>query len=336
MAKLQRFSTPGGLDELSAAGKTAWSKTVSGMVDDAVRRRGPGGSQFYNPTKTDTAADAQTRSIFWTAFPRSVRRSSPTPRHAWERADSSRTFQDEYCEWAVERRGNKVFRVSFTCEVPEYWDALAGDDPNRLLALYRELAGPKVKLDDLIDADGTYNWFNKWNNSTNGNPIHLTQASNNLDAAVALASDATVVRVVKGRTITSEQELIRCGGFGEPTRNSDPHIGAQINELARMKADVTVEDPAGLYISDFTPAGWKTPDGTDPKSFWKYTRGPAGKRLRGVYEVPESKKYMVGDVTIDGRPIEFGAQIADFVSIKITGVACRFGKSKVAPATRCV
>ena len=35
------------------------------------------------------------------------------------------------------------------------------------------------------------------------------------------------------------------------------------------------------------------------------------------------------------RPLEFAAQIADFISIKLTGVATRFGQSTVAPMKGC-
>ena len=36
-----------------------------------------------------------------------------------------------------------------------------------------------------------------------------------------------------------------------------------------------------------------------------------------------------------GRRIEFGAQIADFVTVSISGVACRFGQSTAQPMTAC-
>lgn len=200
--------------------------------------------------------------------------------------------------------------------------------------LYHELVGPEVEIDDLVDGD-EYNPRNKWNVSTEGAPVHLIQNNNNLHAAVELAGAATIVRVIDGRPKVAEQELILCSRFGEKRRNSDPHIGAGINELARMNADVTLADPAGLYISDFTPAGWTTPDDTDAKDFWTYTRGGPGHRLRGVYEVPAEKDYVVGDIEIKGEPIRFGAQIADFVSVKITGLACRFGESEGKPFTVC-
>jgi hypothetical protein len=57
--------------------------------------------------------------------------------------------------------------------------------------------------------------------------------------------------------------------------------------------------------------------------------------VRAVYEVPAGHGFVVGDIRIAGRPIEFGAQIADFINMKLTGVGCRFGQSPVAPMTGC-
>jgi hypothetical protein len=294
-------------------------------------------AQFFNPLKTDTSADAKEETISWTAFPRTLLVTSSIDRDRWEKADSSRQVQDEYCEWLVERNTQgKIVRVTFTTEVPEYWETLADDSQDRLLALYRELVGPQVQLSELLDGGGQYNPRNRWNADGKGSIVHLIQGSNTVAAAVELAAAATIERVIDGQALTSEQKLIKCSGYGIPTRNSDPHIGASINALARMRADVTLADPPGLYINDdFTPAGWKTPDGTSPKAFWRWVRGEPRRRLRGVYEVPVEKGYVVGDISISGQPIEFGGQIADFVSIKIVGLACRIGASIGQPFTVC-
>ena len=83
-------------------------------------------------------------------------------------------------------------------------------------------------------------------------------------------------------------------------------------------------------------AGWLTPDGLRPGGFWTITRGTKEKALRAVYEVPAGRGFVVGDITIDGKPIEFGAQIADFIRIKLTGLATRLGQSTVAPVNGCV
>ena len=47
--------------------------------------------------------------------------------------------------------------------------------------------------------------------------------------------------------------------------------------------------------------------------------------VRAVFEVPPGRGYVVGDIKIAGKPIEFGAQIADFITIKLEGLATRIG-----------
>ena len=143
------------------------------------------------------------------------------------------------------------------------------------------------------------------------------------------------MRQISGRVLTGERELIECGRYGDPERHSDPHIGAQINMLAREKADITIANPIGLYLDSLSTAGWKTPDGSNPAQYWKITRGTSTHALRAVYAVPANKNFVVGDITINGIPITYGAQIADFITIAIRGQACRFGKSAVRPKTVC-
>jgi hypothetical protein len=57
--------------------------------------------------------------------------------------------------------------------------------------------------------------------------------------------------------------------------------------------------------------------------------------LRAVYEVPSAKGFVVGDIKINGKSITFGAQIADFITIKLTGLATQLGKSTVPPVNGC-
>jgi hypothetical protein len=166
--------------------------------------------------------------------------------------------------------------------------------------------------------------------------MHLVQRSNTLGAEIELAAAATIVRLRGGAPVTEAQALIACGKYGEPRRHSDPHIGAVVNELARAKHDITLANPVGLYIAGLSVAGWQTPDNSDPAAFWTITRGTKEKALRAVYEVPAERGFVVGDIKINGKPIEFAAQITDFIRIKLTGLATRLGQSTVAPMNGCV
>lgn len=340
---LTRFDAPGFLTDLDSAGLDAWSDFISSEFDAARERTNPRLAnygprhQFFNPLKNAPASDAVEKDITWTAFPRIVQVSSISDIQRWRTADSGRDVQDEYCEWSVIRDNatGKITRVTFTSEGPEYWQFLAAKDPAKILELYKLHVDPRVEMKHLF-TNGRYVPKNRWNNSTTMGAMHLIQANNTLTAEIELAAGASLTRKRNGAFITDEQELIECGKYGQGERHSDPHIGAVINELARAKADVTVANPVGLCIAGLSVAGWTTPDGSNPLDYWKITRGTSQKALRAVFEVPANKQFVVGDLKINGKNINFGAQIADFITIKLTGLATRIGMSTVNPLNGCV
>lgn len=317
MPVLPRLDTPARLPEPTDRDRAAWSDRL-GVVVARLAAEFP---QFFDPTATETGPDALFPAIAWTAFPATLLEGATSEEQRWGDADASRDVQDEYCEWGVERdRGGVVTRVTFTTEVPEYFDHLAARDPDRLLATYRELVGPHVRLEDLV-VDGVYRRDNVHNSATRGRPAHLMQTTNNLVAALVLAAEATVLRHDRdGEPVTSAMALVRCGRLGEPRRNSDPQIAAAVNDAAATGAEISLQDPFGLYLDRFLVGGLARPDGGDPAEFWTVERGTPGHVLRASYAVPPGHGFRVGDITADGRPIEFGAQLADRVRVRLTAV----------------
>jgi hypothetical protein len=213
----------------------------------------------------------------------------------------------------------QITRVTFTCEVPEYWEHVAERDPDRLLSLYHDLVSPDAALDDLLQ-DGRYVPSNRWNRSTEGRPAHLVQANNSLGAAIDLAANATVLRERDGKPVNNQQVLVDCGALGNPFRNSDPQIAAAVNNAVATGADITLADPLGLYLHGILTAGMTTPDGADPATFWVIERGDPTHALRARFEVPAGHGYTVSDITVGGRRIQFGAQLADRVQVRISAV----------------
>jgi hypothetical protein len=309
VAILQRFSPPGNLPDENA---NAWSSTVEGIVQP----RAANFPQFYNPTASDTPDDAVVAPVVWPAFPGSLRGSA---KDRLEIGDGNRGAQDEYCEWAVEKNDGKITRITFTTEVPEYFNHLFETDPDGLLTLYQQLIGPQVQAADL-EEDGVYKPDNKWNTSTEGRPAHLVQTSNNLDAAVELAAQATILRERKGKLVTGKQELVDCGALGEPLRNSDPQIASAVNNAAASGSEITLQDPMGLYIDGLITGEMETPDGEDPGEFWTVERGDPQHVVRASYEVPDSRGYVVEDITIAGQPIQFGGQLAVRVRVRLDAI----------------
>lgn len=316
MATLAAFSPPADLPDAHAA---AWHATVAGIFDEFTGEF----PQFYDPTVEDTPSEAVEATVAWTAFPASLLVTATSQEGRWGIADTKpgRQAQDEYCEWTVERNAEgKLTSVTFTTELPEYWQHLADHDPDGVVDLYRELVSPDVERADLFGANDEYDPFNGWNTAAEGRLAHLIQPNNALSAAIALVAQATVLRERDGQPVTNKQDLVDCANLGNPFRNSDPQIAAAVNDAASTGAELSLRDPVGLYIKGLETTGLTTPDGEDPAAFWTIERGDPDHILRARFAVPEDRGYTVGDMKSGGRPINFGAQLADRVTVKVTVV----------------
>src|SRR5205814_4114443 len=65
--------------------------------------------------------------------------SAPVPNMAYGPV-GPRGWQDEYCEWAVERdTAGEIVRVMFTSENPEYWYTVWAVSPEKVAELYQKL-----------------------------------------------------------------------------------------------------------------------------------------------------------------------------------------------------
>jgi hypothetical protein len=251
---------------------------------------------------------------------------------------------NEYCEWHVfrEPQTGQITKVVFTSEPPEYYSALFGDsvqgyqfhgDRREFLKLYRELVSADVQLKDLVAAEdlvsttgdvlvakGSYNPYNKWN-TTHG-IAHLAAPPNSLTAEIRLGADATVARKdARGKVLVEPEALICCAQYGGPDRNSDPTIGSTVNALGRLGAMVTLKNPVGLYMDHIDLAGWTAPDGEGVGEFVKIVRGQPGMIERLEVEVPTERGFTLSEVLIAGVPITRGGQIAECITVKLTGVA---------------
>jgi len=316
-----RLNAPGKVPDLAEWDlESAWTFAVSGLVDDCIakgRRKRLVEPWVFNPVGATTPPD-RVVSIEWTAFPKTQAETLDK----YKVVDNDRDLQDEYCEWAVKRDGGKITRVTFTTETPDYFQFLAAQEPKTLahvLALYRRCVSSKITAGDLR-RDGQFDAMNATNyDPASGEIVHMGQDNNTLGAAVQLAVDASWA-VVDGNNnpVTDGLSLITClDGFGVETRNSDPHIGAQINELVREGFKVTFSDPPGLYLHSIDLSGFETPDGSDINDWLTYERGVEGFRTRASFEAPKGSQLTVSDLTLDGDPVEFGGQIAEKVRVRI-------------------
>jgi hypothetical protein len=376
MSLLNRFDPPAFLADFnSIPGQLeAWHHAMSAWFDAVVagERAAIGATpQYYNAAAVDPGGVIVEQAVTWNAFPKELLRRFGRERALvladmlWpiehyglplvdptNQAGTSGVLyrpQEEYCEWHVARDPdtNKIERITFSSEPPEYWQALFGfvpggggipdasfpGDHDALVGLYQTLVSPEVRLTDLIapadmkDAGGNllvgkgqYNIYNKWN-TTHG-IAHLNAPPNSLVAEVQLGGDATVLHNdPHGRLLTEPDALICYAGYGGPNRNSDPTIGSTVNALARLGAYVTLRNPIGLYMDHIDLSGWRAPDGGDVSDFVRIIRGTPGMIERLVVEAPAGRNLTVGDLTIAGTPIRFGGQVAECITVKLVGIA---------------
>ncbi|MGK7927613.1 MAG: hypothetical protein AB4290_20630 [Spirulina sp.] len=254
-----------------------------------------------------------------------------------------RDWQDEYVEWSVVRNeAGKIVKVQFTSEPREYWYALWDVSPEAVLRLYRQLAGDRVELEDLYlrDEGGdpildpqtgrpAYDEFNPWNGE-GGSAVHLIAESNILQGAIFLGAQSTILRRdERGRAIADPSQLINCGLHGTPNRHSDPFISAMANDLVKGAGiRATLKNPVGLYLQEPNFRTYQlpphAPPDAKPSDYWNVIRGRKrqGREnydliVHAVYEVPPELGFTVGDIAIEGFPIEYGAQLAETISVAI-------------------
>ena len=294
-------------------------------------------TSYFNALKTDIPAGTPAAAVTWNAFPGRLTQylgQNATPPNPYglsleallELADTGdgfreiptnpcaatmwegpthiygpygpRGWMDEYCEWSVTRNSDdKITRVDFACENPEYWYTLWSISPERVAQLYQATlnAGAPaeeqitVTVEDLaLPASGDrpllYNPLNKWNSATvsvrgadpSGGAMHLTSTPNTLQTEINLAASATVQRT-GGNSDASA--LICCSKYGQEYRHSDPHIGQQVNQFVATGHTVALANPSGLYIQmpDFTgyalPEDPNLPHGATAADCWQIVRG---------------------------------------------------------------
>ncbi|MBW0931382.1 hypothetical protein [Priestia megaterium] len=365
--KTKLLTPPAGIDDFDQIPnqREAWHDAITYVFEETIRelegRVGEGKSQYKHPLDAPSTGTKQL--IPWKGFPKSldilgpvksfeeaeklvtVKMDSNDPNNYWGVDTIQRRQQDEYLEWYTEcNKEGEIIRVTFTCEGPEYWQALAEGYPffypedrerksqgNRdlVLKLYQEYISPKVTMEDLF-INGRYFPYNKWN-TTHG-AMHLTHRANTLAAEIILGGEATIIRKKAGKILDDAQGLINCSNYGKAERDSDPTIGWFINNFARAGNYISIKDPVGLYMTKLDTSGWVCPiedngEQANPQDFWKIVRGKEGMILRAVFEVPTTKKYKVSDITIAKSPIRSGGEIAKKIHMHLTGIAWDTGKA---------
>lgn len=332
MALLARFDTPGGLRDfpVGSAFYDQWHTFVDGQLGPTPSpgSAGPEPSpiampvgEFYNPHLLNVNPVGQ-RVLVWMGFPRGLLIANRDQRRrAFELGDTrsatERTTQVEYLEWRVTPERDKIKKVTFVTETPEYWQRMFDFDRNRVLQLYRELVNPAITMADITNADSSYNPVNAWNTSKGIVHYIVTSPANTLGAAIGLAKGS--VRLTGARHVRDNYELP--AGVASAVTSADPRVGIDVNTLARKSLSVTGREAIGLYMVAWDDTGWTKPDGSPVGNYWKIVRGKRGAALRLEYEVPAAEGFFVSDIRIGGRPIKYGGHLAEHVTVMFGGLA---------------
>jgi len=317
MALVTRFDTPASLRDAPAGSAFYgnWHNFVASSLN-TTPGSGTAVGEFYDASEVDVSVAAE-RHLVWMAFPRQVlvdRRDDRRAAFSFADGDvAGRDPQNEYCEWYVTRNAaRKITKVVFVTESPEYWQRLWVDERAAVVSLYQTLVSPAVVEADLrVGGPGSaYNKFNQWN--TTRGIVHLIQGINTLTDALGLAQGS-----IHTGTARDNYETVPPG-----LRTSvDPRVKFDIGALVRKPLSITLREPIGLYITGYDDTGWTKPNGSPVDNYWTIVRGSSGQVLRLEYKVPPGNGFVVGDIRIGGRPIEWGGQIAEHVTVTIAGIA---------------
>lgn len=257
--------------------------------------------------------------------------------------DVSFRQQDEYLEWVLVKQGEKTVRFVFTAEGPEYWEFLAGADKQVVINLYTlfcarvvtwsELSwdhevwvkDPETGQPVLLYGKGDYNPYNKVNLEECA--AHLTHPANTLGAEINLAARATVQRTDRtGGLVTERRRLACCSNFGDPNRNSDPAIGAAVNQTVRGGVSLTLANPVGLYVRSFDESRIADSQGNALPGWWNVVRGQSGRVLRAEFRPPAGSTLSLDDVRVgNNEQLKFGGQLAELINMVIYARALNLG-----------
>ena len=320
MSLITQFDTPASIkdfDENSEFYKQ-WHEFVKGLIEE--KTPGPNGGHFYNPAEVDVDIIGE-KTISWMGFPRRVL--LPNLRdNKWEAykiADNANRKdrgheQDEYFEWYVHKDDDAITKITFTTELHNYYEEMWEFDPEKVVEIYKYTLEKPVKKDDLMNSNGSYDILNRWN--TTDGIMHLTQGINTLEAAIGLAQAMGMNPPDAANNYQANPN------YATTTTSVDPRVDYDVHMLLRKKLYVSLQEPIGIYIFGWDNSGIIQPDGSPaPSEWWQPKRGSNGKVVRLEYSVPKALGFQVSDLTIGGHKIQYGAQLAEHITVGIVGSA---------------
>lgn len=276
-----------------------------------------------------------TKFLVWNGFPREfnlrrrLRDGSPlSHREAYSEAENRRN-QIEYFEWRTEKIGEQISKVTFVTETYDFYQQLwhSGESGrNQILQTYRQFVNPGITLEQL--GSGSYLKDNPWN--TTRGIVHTIHSENTIRGAKKQIDRTTgrEPRMVGVPPMIGPQWQVNHGpnnySLTGKITYADTRIEMDVHMLCRHYHDASVgeENLPGIYIVDWDNSGITKRNGSAAGNYWFIKRGTPGRVLRLEYKVPD---HLLGELFIGGRPLEFGGQLAEQVTVAIgvTAVSLR-------------
>ncbi len=302
---------PGELDELDAAGRTAWTGLVTQEVDSIVAQLRELGRAPTGLLGDGEAAEG-VRTIEWPGFPVRVsdERGLDAALELLDRPpgspDGGRMRQEEYLEWWPIRRDGRLRGIEMTTELGAYWE---------ILAEHGEEDAPAPPEE-------------------NGEPPFMIHENNTLHALLALVLSAarplTVVDKLTGqrRYPSGSEAIAALGASAADGRNSDPLIVERIVRFVSEGRHVAFDDPLGVYIGQVQLHELAQPDGEDVPAAWlALSRGagaaesPDGRSRcqRLKLTLPDDADFNLDELTVrrSGERLRSGGQLAALVELAV-------------------
>ncbi|MGC5225333.1 hypothetical protein ACPW96_22445 [Micromonospora sp. DT81.3] len=300
---LVRFSAPANLDDVDGSEDfhERWHDLVSALIKESTKVSGRGA--YVNPALRAVRRDHE-RTLTWTGLSRPLLMEHRDNRRAAYEQSENRDKQIEYLEWHVTRVEGRISRVTFTTETPEYWKLLAALHRDVVWDLYKRYVSPHVAFIDLFPDLSTYDPRNRWN--TTDGIMHYIMRINSLGDLLGVSQEYEPTQ--------HADDGYDAVPYSRAT-GADARINMDIWAMSRQGLHVATANRPGLYMIGWDDSGWTKPDGSPVDNYWTVDRGLKGATVRLSYEVPDTEGFLVGDIRIGDRPIEFGSQIAEHITM---------------------
>jgi hypothetical protein len=340
------YDPPGRADDLPESLLARWNATITKHYNEQFKQHG---SRFIT-ADPDSLPQSDGADIHWFADPAEpvtcFDRATARQLADWRRGRS--TVQDEYAEYAIERRADpdgriRPKRVQVTTELREYWATIAVADPDALAGIAEDALGRRPSMielygvddpqsleepqrealfrrhlagDDDGDPDGELN---------TANALFMINAINGLDDLIFIVmfgAQPYVVRLDDGtRRPATRDELFSLPTSAEilACRHADPVAAQGAHGAALDGRTVAFANPLGMYIKAFDDAALTLDGGALPDRWIRWGRGEEGMRQRLVVGPPDDDPRFLDDITVSvgaaDAPLVGGFQILQLVEV---------------------